>query len=162
MEKQYEIIRQQNKHYIIIDNFYDVIHYDVIMNDVTVHKQHTIPTYTIQYQHTQNNTNIHNTIPYSRFLSREKTFANFAFVAIRKSFLSENLFQAIHESFLPRKKPAVQYIYAIKRVMSMATHTYIILYMYAYTQTQYARTGQHQMPSDEADQQYMARDFHTN
>ena len=35
---------------------------------------------------------IHVYIPYSGFLSREKTFANFAFVAIFESFLRENIF----------------------------------------------------------------------
>ena len=35
---------------------------------------------------------IHVYIPYSGFLSREKTFANFAFVAICESFLRENIF----------------------------------------------------------------------
>ena len=46
--------------------------------------------------------------PYSGFLSREKTSEIRVSVAIHESFLRENLFQAIRESFLSRKKPGIR------------------------------------------------------
>ena len=50
-------------------------------------------------------------VPYSGFLSREKTFAN----CLKIDFRGENFRESpqkreIRESFLPRKKPAIRYV----------------------------------------------------
>ena len=47
-------------------------------------------------------------VPYSMFLSWEKTFKNFAFLwRLVKVFSAKIYFQAIRESFLPRKTLAI-------------------------------------------------------
>ena len=51
-------------------------------------------------------------VPYSGFLSWEKTFANFSFLCnFADVFSAKIYFQAICESFLPRKKPAIRYLF---------------------------------------------------
>ena len=79
-------------------------------------------------------------IPYSGFLSREKTFANFAFLwRFAKVFSAKIYFQAIRESFLPRKKPAIWYLCMAKyngNLIHVHVHN-----LYMYLQCTFQRRG---------------------
>ena len=65
-------------------------------------------------------------IPYSRKLSREKTFANFAVLWLyTKVFSVKIVFLPIHESFLSRKFTAIRYMYIHCTCMCAAYGQYV-------------------------------------